>query len=80
MGMVLTRFFMVGPPFSAIRGARWGAPAPRRVTRFRLLLDCGVTTGGSNFFLTLLWRIPSCFGFFSGPKYVHGSLVGQDSY
>ena len=31
---------------------------PRRVTRFRLFLDCGVTMHGPNFFLTLLWRTP----------------------
>ena len=51
-GLVLTQFFTVGSPFSAIRGARFGS-GPRRVTQFRLLLGCGFITDGANFFSSL---------------------------
>ena len=49
-GLVLMRFFTVGSPFSAIRGARFGS-GPRCVTQFRLLLGCGFIVDGANFFL-----------------------------
>ena len=51
-GLVLTQFFTVGSPFSAIRGARFGS-GPRRVTQFRLLLGCGFITDEANFFSSL---------------------------
>ena len=46
-------------PFSALRGARSGVSSLRRVTRFRLFLDCGVAGDRHNFFLLLLRRNPS---------------------
>ena len=48
---------LVGSPFSAIRGARLDASCFRRVTRFRLFLDCGFAIDEVNFFLALLRRM-----------------------